>query len=192
MATTSERIKSRRLERMRAGQSICSFVKLTSDPEIRVAIVPLTEAEYAQCLELVALLPADDNVAGFAMRDRRQAQEILVRAIREENDLTQRVYIGNEKQSAIDEMMESMDVSDIDQLIDEYNEMSAQANPRADGVSEEELEQLKKVLWEMDWNEFSGRSWYALKRFLGLIMPELQQVNLLGSTSTTKSTTTSE
>ena len=192
MATTSERIKTRRLERMRAGQSVCSFVTLTSDPEIRLAIVPLTEAEYEQCLELVASMSAEDNVAGFALRDRKQAQEILVRAIREEDDLTKRVYVGGDKQTAVDEMMESLDVSDIDQLIDEYNEMSAQANPRADGIPEEVLEQLKKVLWEMDWNEFSGRSWYALKRFLGLIMPELQQANLLGSTSTMKSTTTSD
>lgn len=192
MATTSERIKTRRLERMRAGQSVCSYVALVSDPEIRVAIVPLTEAEYEQCLELVAAMEAEDNVAGFAMRDRKQAQEILVRAIREEDDLTQRVYVGSDKKSAVDEMMAGLDVTDVDQLIDEYNEMSAQANPRADGVSQEEMDQLKKVLWEMDWNEFSGRSWYALKRFLGLIMPELQQANLLGSTSTMKSTTTSD
>lgn len=189
---TKELIATRKLERMRAGQSVCSFANLISDPEIRVALVPLNEAEYEQCLEIVAEMQAEDNVAGFALRDRKQAQEILVRAIREESDLTQRVYVGNENQSAVAEMMESLDVSDIDQLIDEYNEMSALANPRADGIPPEELERLKKVLWEMDWNEFSGRSWYALKRFLGLIMPELQQANLHGSTSTPSSTTKSD
>jgi hypothetical protein len=186
MASTKTRIRERRLERMRLGQAVCSIVALVSDPAIRFAVVPLTEGEYEQCLEIVASLTVEDNVAGFALRDRRQAQEILIRAIREEKDLTQRVY------DSIDEMMETLEVTDIDQLIDEYNEMTEQSNPRADGIPPEEFEHLKKVLWEMDWNEFSGRSWYALKRFLGLIMPELQRDNLLGSISTKQSTTTSE
>jgi hypothetical protein len=186
MANTKSKIEERRLARMRQGQATCSYVQLVSDPEIRVAIIPLTEAEYEQVLEIVASINAPDNVAGFGLRDRKNAQEILVRAIREEDDLTKRVY------DSIDEMMEGLDTTDIDQLVDEYNEMNAQANPSADAISEEELMRLKKVLLEMDWNEFSGRSWYALKRFLGTIMPQLQRDNLLGSTSTPSLTTKSE
>ena len=54
MANTKAKIEERRLARMRQGQATCSYVSLISDPEIRVAIVPLTEAEYEQVLELVA------------------------------------------------------------------------------------------------------------------------------------------
>jgi hypothetical protein len=176
--STAIKIKQRRLERMRLGQAACSYANLISDPEIRVALVPLTEAEYEQCLEIVAGLVAQDNVAGFALRDRRQAQEILVRSIREEGDLTQTVY------ASVPEMMEDLEVVDIDQLVDEYNEMTEKSNPQIDGIPPEEFEELKKALQEVEWSELSGRSWYAAKRFLGLIMPELQAANLLGSTST--------
>jgi hypothetical protein len=186
MANTRGKIKERRLERMRMGQATCSYADLVSDPEVKVALVPLTEAEYEQCLEIVANLAAQDNIAGFALRDRRQAQEILVRSIREESDLTERIY------DSISEMMEDLEVSDIDQLIDEYNEMTEMANPRIDGIPEEELEELKKALQEVEWSELSDRSWYPAKRFLGTIMPLLHRDNLLGSTSTKSSTTTSE
>jgi len=186
MANTKSRIKQRRLERMRLGQAACSFVPLVSDPEIRIAIVPLTEAEFEQCLEIVAMMEAQDNIAGFGLRDRRQAQEILVRAIREEDDLTQRVY------DTIEEMMEDLESVDIDQLIDEYNEMTEQSNPKLDGIPEEEFDRLKKVLQEMDWNVLSGSAWYAAKRFLGKLPPELLLANGRGSISTNSSTTTNE
>jgi len=186
MANTKTKIRERRLSRMRNGQATCSYVNLVSDPEMKVALVPLNEAEYEQCLEIVADLQVQDNIAGFALRDRKQAQEILVRAIREESDLTERIY------DDVPEMMADLDVSDIDQLIDEYNEMTELASPRIDGIPEEEIEQLKKALQEVEWSELSGRSWYAAKRFLGTIMPQLQRDNLLGSFSTKPSTTTSE
>jgi hypothetical protein len=109
-----------------------------------------------------------------------------VRAIREEDDLTKRVY------SDTDEMLEDLEVSDIDALIDGYNEMMAQASPSLEGIPQEEMDELKKILQTMDWNALSGRSWYAAKRFLSTISPELLQVNSHGSTSTNSSTTTSE
>ena len=171
---------------MRLGQAACDFVDLRSDSEIRLCIIPLTEAEYVQVLAKVRDTRANDDLPGMTIRDRVQAQEILVRAIREEDDLTKRVY------SDTDEMLEDLEVSDIDALIDGYNEMMAQASPSLEGIPQEEMEELKKILQTMDWNALSGRSWYAAKRFLSTLSPELLQVNSHGSTSTNSSTTTSE
>lgn len=183
---TRERIRERRLDRMRLGQAVCDFVVLPSDDQIRVAIVPLTEAEYLQVLELVTVVRAQDDLAGAALKDRRQSQEILVRAIREPDDLTQRVY------SDVDELMEDFQVTDVDEAIDRYNEMIYQSSPQADGIPPEEWVELKKVLSEINMNELSGRAWYALRRFLGEIMPQLLAANERGSTSTKSSTTTND
>lgn len=183
---TSEKIKQRRLDRMRLGQAVCDFVTLVSDPEMRVAIVPLTEAEYLQALEIIAEIPGIDNMAGAALKDRRQSQEILIRAIREPENLTQRVYPD------VDEMMADLDVLDIDELIDRYNEMMYKSSPSAEGIPPEEWDDLKKVFMEMDLNELSGRAWYALKRFLGEITPQLLAASAHGSTSTNSLTTKSD
>jgi hypothetical protein len=171
---------------MRQGQAVCDFVRLISDPEIRLAIVPLTEAEYLQALERVASLDQQDNMAGASVRDRVQSQEIVVRSIREEDDLTQQVY------SSVEEMMEDLTVQDVDEIIDQYNEMVEKASPAIDGIPDDEIENLKKALQTMDWNALSGRSWYALKRFLSTVMPSPLLDNWPGSTSTNSLTTKSD
>src|SRR4249919_328349 len=137
--STKEKIRERRLDRMRLGQTVCDIVEIPSDDEIRLCIVPLTEAQYLQALEKVRDTRANDDLPGMAIRDRVQAQEILVRAIREEHDLTIRVY------SSTEEMLEDLEVADIDALIDGYNEMIAKSSPSLDGITEEEIEDLKKV-----------------------------------------------
>jgi len=171
---------------MRLGQAACDYVDLRSDPEIRLCIVPLTEAQYVQVLAKVVETKASDDLPGLAIRDRVQANEILVRAIREEDDLMQRVY------NNIEDMLEDLEAQDIDALIDGYNEMMATASPSLEGIPQKEMDELKKILQTMDWNALSGRSWYAAKRFLSTISPELLQVNSPGSSSTNSSTTTSE
>lgn len=186
MATTAEKIKERRLDRMRLGQAVCDYVTLPSDPEVRLCIVPLTEAEYLRALQKVAEPSLADNIAGMAVRDRIQSQEILVRAIREERDLTQQVF------SDIDEMMEVLEIHDVDELIDRYNEMVEKASPSLDGIPPEEIENLKKALQEMDWSALSGSAWYAAKRFLSRIMPSPLTDNWPGYISTNSSTTTNE
>jgi len=186
METTRDKIRQRRLDRMRLGQAVCDYVTLTSDPEIRLCIVPLTEAEYLQVLEKVRDVPADDNLPGMAIRDRTTAQEILVRAIREESDLSTRVY------NDVEDMLEDLEVSDIDDVYDAYMEMTARSSPALDGIPDEEFDELKKLLLAMDWSVLTGRSWYALKRFLSTITPSPLLDNSPGSTSIRSSTTTSE
>jgi hypothetical protein len=176
--TTRDKIKERRLARMRSGQSTCDFVNLPSDPEIRVAIVPLTEADYRNVLEKVAAVPSGDDLAGVQIKDRVQSEEILVRAIREEHDLTQRIY------DDVSELLEDFEIHDIDHAIDVYNEMVYQSSPSLDGIPPQELENLKKSLQEMDWNALSGSAWYAARRFLSAVMPSPLLDKLPGSSST--------
>jgi hypothetical protein len=183
---TRDRIRERRLERMRLGQAVCDYVEMPSDPEIRVCIVPLTEAQYRQVLEKVGSVKFPDDMAGAAIKDRVLAQETLVRAIREEHKLTERVY------DSVDDLMEDFDVYDVDHVIDCYNEMVEKASPSIDGLTPEDLDRLKKVLPTMDWNALSGSAWYAAKRFLSRISQVPLLDNSPGSTSTNSLTTTSE
>jgi hypothetical protein len=89
-------------------------------------------------------------------------------------------------------MLEDLEVADIDELLDRYQEMVAMSSPTLDGIPQEEMDGLKVHLQTMDWNALSGRSWYAAKRFLSTISQAQLQDSLRGSSSTNSSTTTSE
>lgn len=182
--STREALMARKLARMRLGQDACDFVTLTSDPEVRFAIVPLTEAEYYQALEKVAEMTVPDSLAGAQLQDRRRAQEILVRAIREEFDLTKQVF------QRVDELLAVVDVNDIDELVDGYNAMTARSSPSIEGIPPEEFQNLRELLQVMDWNALSGRAWYAAKRFLSEISPSPLLDNSPGSSSISTLTTT--
>lgn len=186
MSTTEEKMIERRLARMRMGQDVCDFVSIPSDSEIRFAIVPLTEAEYTQALEKVANMVVPDNLAGAQLQDRRRAQEILIRAIREESDLTQQIF------TSVDGLLAVIEVNDVDVLIDAYNQMTARSSPSIEGISAEEFRNLKELLQVMDWNALSGRAWFAASRFLSEISPSPLLDNSPGSSSTSTLTMTKE
>src|SRR5262245_13121307 len=171
---------------MRLGQAVCDYVTLPSDDEIRVCIVPLTEADFLKVMEKTNEVIAADDVAGMALRERRQTQEICVRSIREEHDLTKRVY------EKIEDMLEDLEVADIDEIYDRYREMTQKSSPSLEGIPDDEFVEIKNLLQAMDWSALSGRSWYAAKRFLSTITPSPLLDSLPGFTSTNSSTTTSE
>ena len=182
-----EEIKERRLERMRLGQSVAEIVALPSDPEVRLALVPLTEAQFVHVLALTSKVTVADTMAGMQFQSRIQSEEVLVRSIRDPNDLETQLF------ESMAEMTETLEATDIERLVEEYNMMTDRANPQIDGITPDEFEQLKKVFQKMDWNELSGKSWYAAKRFLGaLIMDGLLMDSSLGSSLINRSTTTSE
>ena len=184
---TKELLRERQLDRMRAGQAIAEIVPLVSDPEIRVALVPLREADYKQALSVVARIDMADTMAALQYRDRVNTQELLARSLRDPSNLDERLF------SSAEEMIDLLEVADIDRLIDDFNEMSDKSNPSLDGIPDEEFVALKKVLQVMDWSALSGKSWFAAKRFLGaLTMQGLLSDNSPGSTSTNPLTTTSE
>jgi hypothetical protein len=186
LADTKEKIRQRRFDRMRLGQAVCDYVSLPSDPEIRLCIVPLTEADYLQVLEKVRDTVASDDLPGMAVRDRVQAQELVLRTVREEDDLSIRVY------ESVGDMLEDLEVADIDEIYDKYVEMTQKSSPSIDGIPESELDEIKKLLQAMDWSVLSGRSWYAMKRFLSTITPSPLLDNSPGFSSTNSSITTSE
>jgi hypothetical protein len=187
---TKEKLKKRRLDRMRLGQAVCDWVVLPSDPETRMAVVPLSEADYISVLNKVATMEFRDDMAGLAMRERVQSQEILIHAIREPDDFSRKVYATVEE--LIDEENGGLTQIDVDEAIEVYNEMIHVGSPAIDGIPPGEFVELKKVLQEMDWNALSGRQWYAAKRFLSAISPRPLLDNSLGYGSTQKLTTTND
>jgi hypothetical protein len=187
---TREKLKKRRLDKMRLGQAVCDWVVLPSDPEVRMAVVPLSEADYISVLEKVATMDFTDDLSGLAMRERVQSQEILLHAIREPDDFSKKVYASVDE--LIDQDNGGLSQIDVDEAIEVYNEMIHVGSPAIDGIPPGEFVELKKALQEMDWNALSGRQWYAAKRFLSAISPRPLLDNSLGYGSTQKLTGTNE
>jgi hypothetical protein len=162
---------------MRLGQQVCEIIPLLSDPEIRIAIVPLKEKEYQKTLALAASLDFPETAPGQDARDEFQKSEVLSYAIREPDDLDARVYASG------DDLAESLDAHEINNIFDVYLEMVNNTSPAIDGLSDADFDTLKKVLRTMSWNELSGQQWYAAKRFLLSIFPNALQDNSLGFSS---------
>jgi hypothetical protein len=171
---------------MRMGKSVGEAFPLLSNPEVKVTMVPLTEAEHYQCIEVITGMDAPDSIVGAAIRDRRNANEILWRAIRNPENLQEYAF------DTVDEMMDLLEVTDVNHLMDCYFEMCEEVSPTLGSFSDEDLEATKKVLEEMDLSALSGRQWYALKRFLSTVGWTLLPDNSPGSTSTNLLTTMSD
>lgn len=178
---TFERWRERQAERMRQGQAVCTIEHLLSDPEIRLALVPITDAEHQNALEMASAVPVADNEHGIIRRDREQQNAVIYASGREVGDLTKRFF------ESISEVRE-LGNHDINHLWDMYSEMVSISSPSIDGLSPEEFEALKKGLAEMDWNELSGRQWYAARRFLSSITPQPLLAKSPGFSSTRLST----
>jgi hypothetical protein len=84
--------RERRLERLRLGQGVCELAELPSDPEIRVALVPLTEAEYSNTLLEADKVIVTESPAGLAYRDETQRRYCLYFATREVENTTKRFF----------------------------------------------------------------------------------------------------
>jgi hypothetical protein len=167
---------------MRLGQAVGEIVSLLSDPEVRLAIVPLVEADYGACQEAITKIPMPDTVEAAAFKDRQLTREVLAKALREPDDFSQKAFRDS------GHMSEALEIQDVGHLWDAYCELVNTSSPAAEAIPPDELDEVKKVLQEMDWNAQSGRQWYALQRYLLTIGPELLEGKLLGFGSTTKST----
>jgi hypothetical protein len=178
MGRTGDQIKERRAARMRLGQATAEIVSLLSDPEMQVAIVPLTEGEYQKALDVAAAVDAPENTMGILAREERQKAEMLSYACREVDDFTQRAWNSGER------LAEGLDQADVNHLWDIYMEMVSTISPSILGLGTEEFEAVKKALQTMDWNELSGTQWWALERFLLSISPILPTDSRPGSSST--------
>jgi hypothetical protein len=178
--------KSGRLRRMRLGQDAPEFVTLRSDPEIRMVLVPLTEAEYQFGLTSAMNLPAEDNEVGRMYRDRWQQVTDMWNALREPYDVSKRVF------NSVQEMVEELGADDINHISECYFRMVDDSSPALDGVTDEQLEDIKKALMTIDWSVLSGKAWWHLKNFLLNLTQEQLKVKLPGSLSTENLTMTND
>jgi hypothetical protein len=184
---TADLLKERRrLARMRMGQDAPEFHELRSEPDVRVALVPLTEYEHEQGLRLAALLDIPDNPVGFEMRDRWNQVCDLAYAIREPNDPVQRMFESPE------ELSYALTADDVNFLGEMYMRMMDYSSPALEGLSDEALEELKKAFMTIDLSALSGKSWWHLRMFFLTLTPGQLRVKLPGFFSTLNSTTTTE
>lgn len=186
MSKTADKIRELRFHRMRLGAAAGRIESLPSQPEIKVALVPLTEAEHEQCMEAVTSMDVPDNLIGAMSRDRRNQNEALFRSLRDPENLDKRAFDTRE------EMMEVLEIQDTNFLVDVLLEISESDNPAPAEFTEEELDEVKKALEGVDLKELSGRQWYALKRFLLTLGLTLLPANTLGSTSINSAITTND
>jgi hypothetical protein len=187
MTTMREKIKEHsRLARMRSGQEVPEFVTIPSMPEIRCVMIPLLEKESQAGIVRAAALEVIDNAAGIQARDRVCIESDIWHALREPDDHDKRVF------ESIDDMLEALDATDISVLADELAALMDYASPAIDGMTDEQLDELKKAFGETDWSALTGRRWALVKMACQALFPDLLRVKSLGSTSTDSSTERSE
>lgn len=154
---------------------------IPSKPEIRVAMVPLIEREAQRGVIAAAQLEVQDNAAGLQARNRIALESDVWHSLREPSDPTAKVF------ESVDQMIDELDATDIDFLSDELSALMDYASPAIDGISEEQLNSLKKAFGETDWSALTGWQWAALKLACQALFPNLLRVKSLGSTSTESS-----
>lgn len=177
-AATLERLKRNRLARMRQGQNTADILTIPSDPESRVALVPLLEGEYDECMRAAASLDVPENLAGANVMDREERRQLVCRSAREVGDYTKTVFTD------VEEMMQVLEPQDVNYLYDAYVEMQMEISPSMETMTEEEIDFLKGLFEIMPWSDLSGRQVYALTRFLSTLRPEQVMDKSLGRFST--------
>ena len=176
MPVSAEDLKRRRIERMRLGQATSEIVTLP-EAELRFALVPLTEREFDMGISYSASIEVDDNYGGAEARDRAQMHSDIFHAARTVEDLSVQYF------SSI-EAVKELDLEDINKITQMYVNMSLETSPTLDGLSDEDLDELKKASETIVWSELSGPRWIALKHYLLLTSPTLLMDKLSGSIST--------
>jgi hypothetical protein len=187
MSEFSDLLKERKLARMRMGQESCEIVDIPSDPEMRVALVPLTEKEMQEGITAAAALHAPgDNMAAAILRDRHRQCCDMWHSARLTNDLQVKAF------DSVEQMVEVLDNVDINVLGERYILMVDESSPAVDGLSDADLADLKKDFGTIPWSELSGKRWAAVKLCHSVLFPGQLLDRSLGSTSTSSSTPTSE
>lgn len=159
----------KRLARMRMGQMNQELEIIpstrSSDNPVQVALVPLTEAELMQSLQYALKIEIGedsqrvDPVYEQSIRDRAQMQYSLMCAIRVPGTLD-RVYESVELM--LDEEY-GLDADDINFLAEVYDRLMDDSSPQLEGLTEEQLENLKKAFAALDLNALSGKAWWHTK-----------------------------
>jgi len=171
---------------MRLGQLAPEFVDIPSMNGIRVALVPLIEAESQRGMMRAAELEVPDNVAGIQLRNRAALESDVYHAMRDPENIDKQLF------ESVDTMVEELEPSDIDALADHLMTLMEYASPSIDGLSEEDLLDLKKGFAEIDLSVLTGQQWAAVKLCFQALLPNLLAVKLRGTLSTDSSMLMSE
>lgn len=173
-----------RLAKMRAGQAAGEVVTLSGpedEDETRFVVVPLTDGENLKAFSLADELQVTDSPAGISARDEVMKRAVIFFAARELQDWTEPFFHSVEEVAALYD-------HEINHAYDIYLEMVAVSSPAYALLSEEEVENLKKVWERISLSDLSGPQQYAATRFLNSIRPLLLQASFSGSASILNST----
>lgn len=170
---TLERIRN--LRQMRLGQAAAEKVELPGleGSGAEFLLLPLTEAEILEAMKAVGNSDLPDNLVGLEIADRMYNIEVLIRAIREPGDVTQRVFWTAE------EFSKELTSVDIEFLIMRLAELSVEAGG-IEALTDEELADLKKEVGTTKLNELSTKQAVVLRRCLSTLK-ELHLDNGVGS-----------
>lgn len=161
MSDLLERLKeTRRIAKMRLGQAAPDYVTLPDRPSIGFALVPLIEKEYQWTMEQAAAIPAPENVYGVDLRDRTMQVCTLLCALREPENHDKKAF------ESLEQMLDpelGLEPTEINYLSECYQRLVDFSSPVLDGLSDEQLDELKKALVTIDWNALSGKPWWHLK-----------------------------
>ena len=185
MTSIFDQIKeANRVTRMRLGQEAPEYPDLLAHPEIRVAMVPLAERDTQAGVIWAASLGFPDNAAGLQASNRAVVQSDVWHALRDPDDLSKKIF------PSIEAMTDELGPEEIDHLADNLMTMMDYASPTVDGLTDKQLDDLKKASEKIEWNALSGRRWAITKLYLSIFAPELLAVSLSGSGSIDSSTLT--
>ena len=169
MTSIAEALKERRIARMREGQSVPEIFPLRSAPDVRVALIPLTEAEYDLALAQAAAIEVADNSFGLERRGRHAQAVQLWYSVRDPLDLTKLAF------DSVDEMRSVLEPADINFILEKYTEMVDLYSPGLEDLTDEQMDELKKALQAIDLRGLYGKPAYHLKCFfLTLTVDQLQ------------------
>jgi hypothetical protein len=187
MSKLADQIREKnRLARMRLGQEAPDLIELPAHPEIRVAMVPLSERETQMGMIYGASLDVPDNSAGLQARNRAVSHSDLWNSLRDPSDLNAKVF------DSVEDLIDELAPEEIDILLDNLATLMDYSSPHGDGLTDEVLDHLKKASETIEWSGLTGRRWAVVKLYLSVMSPELLQVSLYGLGSTESSTTRSE
>lgn len=148
-----------RVARMRMGQNVPDYVQLRSNPEIRMAVVPLLEKEAQAAWAAAASADIPDNAYGVEVRDKILVSHRLFYALREPDNLDKKVF------ESAEQLMAELQDQDVEHLAEAWQAVTEYASPALEGFSDEMLDDLKKVFETIDLSGLSGRAWWLLKAF---------------------------
>lgn len=183
----AEQIREKnRLTRMRMGQEAPEYPELLAHPEVRIAMVPLSERETQAGMIYASSLNVPDNSAGINARNRAAVESDVWNSLRDPSNLDAKVF------ESIEDMVEELGPEEIDHLADHLTVLMDYASPSGDGLTDEVLDELKKASDKIEWRGLYGRRWAVVKLYLSVMSPELLMASLSGDGSTDSSTEKTE